>query len=457
MNYKIYKNILDNDFIISILEKINYSNFHPGKVGGNRVNLNQKKRKDLFIDNNNLLQLIDTKIYTELYTDINQHFSNIIFREQWKLGFYSGEDQSFYNIHTDTAGDTLYRKTSMVVMLSNKTDYEGGEFYFKDLNIDLKLDKGDVLVFQSKLLHGVKPVTKGERNVLISFFFDNEGMNIKKKFNNKLNYNNYVPMIKNNNFNFIKDTNTCQINKGDIDYSDLHNNPWNQSNDYLFENNYSDILIISFSGMGWKNSIPTFNFYNMFKSYKFIDKLFLRDIKCKYYLTGLQNNTKTFQETIEFIKKLTEVKQYRKIIAIGCSSGGFAAILYGHLLKFTKVIAFSPQVVLTQTKEDLIHDIYNAPKTCKYLRDLNKENELYQDSLDLKNFLPLNTEVDIHYACNANKGSDKKHALYLQSKKCKIFEYDSNNHMIALELRDKGILKKIIENELDQNKIIEIN
>lgn len=455
MNYKIYKNILSPEFIKEIFSDINTKQFHQGKVG-NRINLEQKRRKDLFINQTKLLSKIDNKIYDSIYDDVKKHFGDIPYRENWKIGHYKANDNGFYNVHSDCAGDTKFRKYSFIAMLSNPNEYEGGEFYFKNLNIQLKLEKGDILIFKSNLLHGVNPVYSGERYVLISFFFDSEGADIKKQLNPNSNLNTYLPILSNTNKelmegishlkNEIIETNK---NKGDIDYSDLHTHPWSDRDDYYFENNNSKILIISFSGMGWKNSIPTFNFYNMFKSYSHIDKLFLRDIKCRYYLSGLKNSSNTFNETIELINRLTKKKKYDKIIAIGCSAGGYAAILYGQILHFTKVIAFSPQVVLTRTKEELIEDIFNAPKTCQWLRELNKEDYVYQKSLDLKNFIPFQTKVEIHYAKRANKGADKKHALYIEHENCNIIEHDSNNHMIALELRDKGILKKLIENEIN--------
>ena len=154
-------------------------------------------------------------------------------------------------------------------MLSNSSDYDGGELHFPDLNKKFKLDKGDVIIFKSSLLHGVFPVTKGERDVLISFFFDDDGMKIKEGFTKNINYNNYKPHLSNlkleysvnNNYKSGKEINS--YNKGDIDYSDLHHkNKWSDNDDYYFENNNSDTLIVTFAGMGWKNSVPTFIFYN---------------------------------------------------------------------------------------------------------------------------------------------------------------------------------------------------
>jgi hypothetical protein len=166
-------------------------------------------------------------------------------------------------------------------------------------------------------------------------------------------------------------------------------------------------------------------------------------------MTGLKNSTTSFEKTLDLIKSKINVKKYKKIIGLGCSAGGFAAILYGQILKFDKTIVFSPQTVLNHKKEDLIEDIYNAPKTCQWLRTRDPDNESYNKSLDLANYKPFHGSIDIHYSVHGNKGIDKKHALYLEGENCKIFEHPGNDHMIALTLRNKGQLKEIIDNAIN--------
>ena len=193
--------------------------------------------------------------------------------------------------------------------------------------------------------------------------------------------------------------------------------------------------------------MPTFIFHNFFKKHDTIDKLFLRDIKRQYYLTGLKHNTNNINETIQFIQDLIKIKKYKKIVGIGCSAGGFAAILYGNLLKFDKIIAFAPQIVINNDKIEIIKDNINAPKTCKFLTNYSKDT-FFQKCLNLKSFIPFIPEVEIHFPELASNGIDKRHAEYIQHSKCKIIGYKSKNHRIALELRDNGILKKIIDNEI---------
>lgn len=166
----------------------------------------------------------------------------------------------------------------------------------------------------------------------------------------------------------------------------------------------------------------------------------------RYYLTGLKNNTNTLGETIEFIRRLTTTKKYKKIIALGCSAGGYAAILFGNILNFSKIIAFSPQTVLNDKKESLIGDVYNAHNTCKWLQNLHKQDVEYQKALDLINYVPFNSKIDIHYSIRGNKGIDKNHAIYISGDlNCNLYEHPGNDHMIALTLRNEGKLKDIID------------
>jgi PKHD-type hydroxylase len=89
---------------------------------------------------------------------------------------YSSDNIGKYNWHHDTfwADPTPYqRKLSMVIQLSDPSEYEGGEFEYDPQYIlpdkdDLK-KKGTVFVFPSYIPHRVTEVTKGERKSLVSW------------------------------------------------------------------------------------------------------------------------------------------------------------------------------------------------------------------------------------------------------------------------------------------------
>lgn len=454
---------LSQDFISNVFEHIQDKTFHDGMVG-NHVNMNQKIRQDLWIKEPAMVTYVDNYIYSTIYEDVKQKLGcDVKFREYWKIGQYHGDREGFYNTHSDTAGETKYRKVSLVCSLTDPNEYEGGVLTFDTLDIHIKLEKGQVVVFDSSLLHRVTPVTKGIRTVFIGFFFDDEGSLTKRNISKVDDFETYIklyiPLLHDMTMQYeyilkpdkyvLKTDDVGTLNTlGDIDYSDRHSgHSWTDKDDFLFESHNADTLVVTFAGMGWKDSIPTFVFHNFLQCYTNVDKLFLRDISCRYYIAGLKNSTNTFEETIALYRRLINRQKYKKIVAFGCSAGGYAAILYGQILGFDKVIAFSPQTVLSSLKEDLMGDIYNAPKTCKWLRTHSDDGH-FQQALNLNNFRPFAVPIDIHYSVHANKGADKKHALFLESGNCRLFEHEGNTHMVALKLRDEGKLKEIMENAI---------
>tara|TARA_B100000575_G_C23140812_1_gene663808 strand:+ start:5397 stop:6002 length:606 start_codon:yes stop_codon:yes gene_type:complete len=78
-----------------------------------------------------------------------------------------------YEFHIDNgSGKAKYRKLSCSILLSDPSDFEGGNFQIynscKISNYNLK--KGEIIFFPSWTLHRVKPVTDGERMSLVGWF-----------------------------------------------------------------------------------------------------------------------------------------------------------------------------------------------------------------------------------------------------------------------------------------------
>jgi len=154
--------------------------FQDSKVGDG-VNEKKKIRKDFALRVAEC-KVIDLVIFEKLKPLLEWKFGvSISYRERYKIGWYSGEKLGFYVPHTDKQGGMDYRDISMVVCASRQEDYDGGEFLFPDLDISFKLDLGDGIFFDSSMRHGVKPVTRGNRYVLISFLFGELGAKLKRR------------------------------------------------------------------------------------------------------------------------------------------------------------------------------------------------------------------------------------------------------------------------------------
>lgn len=100
------------------------------------------------------------------------HFDLTGFHEPMQLGVYTGQKQAHYDWHIDAApaDRNAPRKLSMAMLLSDPSEFEGGEFQVKTATDEvqtLECVKGRAWFFPSYTLHRVAPVTKGVRRSLV--------------------------------------------------------------------------------------------------------------------------------------------------------------------------------------------------------------------------------------------------------------------------------------------------
>lgn len=92
--------------------------------------------------------------------------------EAIQLSEYTAANQGHYNWHIDSSvtSNTVPRKLSMTLLLSDPSEFEGGELQVKlgnDNPQTLQAKKGRAWFFPSHTLHRVTPVTKGVRRSLV--------------------------------------------------------------------------------------------------------------------------------------------------------------------------------------------------------------------------------------------------------------------------------------------------
>lgn len=83
---------------------------------------------------------------------------------------YEGQSQGKYDWHIDIGtGRNSLRKLSAVLLLSDPSEFEGGELQVWTSSVPrtVPLQKGSVVFFPSFMLHRVTPVTSGERRTLV--------------------------------------------------------------------------------------------------------------------------------------------------------------------------------------------------------------------------------------------------------------------------------------------------
>ena len=121
-----------------------------------------------------------------------------------------------------------------------------------------------------------------------------------------------------------------------IEFDDKGNKEWCAvyfcSNDIYFPNT-EDIF---------RKRIVEKNFFEWYHSRitRASKHIFIRDIFKQWYLTGINKKINTPEKLIEFLNKETEGY---KVVTVGSSAGGYAAILYGSFINTQYTLAFNPQ------------------------------------------------------------------------------------------------------------------
>lgn len=173
-----WEDFLTEEDINLILAQPEWLSLQPGCIGGGtdvgKVDKNIRTTELAWLTRKPELEHIWRK-FAEATAEINSRFFQYDIRgfyEPMQLGVYHASDNGHYNWHTDaSAGDrNAPRKLSIAMLLSDPSEFEGGEFQVKpnsDEAQTIEVKKGRAWFFPSYMLHRVAPVTKGVRRSLV--------------------------------------------------------------------------------------------------------------------------------------------------------------------------------------------------------------------------------------------------------------------------------------------------
>jgi len=188
--------------------------------------------------------------------------------------------------------------------------------------------------------------------------------------------------------------------------------------------NGNEILIISFGGLALKfGGILPFEFLNYLSSIyiNICDLIFFTDSHQSWYHKGIQNITSNIDETTLYLNNIIKDGNYKKIIFMGTSAGGYASILFGSICNnVTNVISFIPQTILKN------------PINLKYS--------------NLKNIINQNTNYIVYGDISIKDKNDPHHISHCENINCftnvKIIK---NNGCDLKKIRDSGFIKKLLD------------
>lgn len=167
-------NAISPDLCETLLDAWRNGSQYAGTVGVGddiKVATTAKRRVDVDMVDRELLIAMDQQMAKTVLPELRKVAAfEATYRDRYKIGRYQVEDAGYYHTHRDTGIPELsHRRYSMSIGLND--DYDGGHLYFPEYGgAHYRPAKYMALLFPSALLHGVQPVTAGERFVMVSFF-----------------------------------------------------------------------------------------------------------------------------------------------------------------------------------------------------------------------------------------------------------------------------------------------
>ena len=140
--------------------------------GTTNKNLNVRSNKISWLYSDDNIEWVFQRI-TDIVLQLNSKYFNFDLHgicEGLQFTNYKAPSDK-YGKHTDRCLDFIIRKLSISIQLTDPKNYEGGELvlYGEDKGTEMKKEQGTLIVFPSFLMHEVKPITKGERNSLVTW------------------------------------------------------------------------------------------------------------------------------------------------------------------------------------------------------------------------------------------------------------------------------------------------
>ena len=136
------------------------------------------------------------------------------------------------------------------------------------------------------------------------------------------------------------------------------------------------------------------------------DLYFYIDKKQCWYHKGIDGITNNIEDTVLYLNSIIKKSNYKKILFMGVSAGGYASILFGSLCNINNDIAFIPRTrlinPLNEKYGDLKNIINNQTKFLLY-GDTNVQNKNDNHHISQCNNLECFKNVKIIRICNKSR------------------------------------------------------
>ena len=206
-----------------------------------------------------------------------------------------------------------------------------------------------------------------------------------------------------------------------------------------------NVLLLIFGGLAQMIGMSFFEFNKTTSGLGRVNKIFLRDTHRSWYHHGLPAVGTGIDDIETFLQHYTTHPSTRKTIIIGNSGGGYAALLFGHILGADEVHSFSPKTFINPIKRIINNDIppkYSIAHLFRlYLHGQRKYFDLKKVFLASA---PQKRNFHIYFAENSR--TDYLQAIRMQSVPgIHLHPFQHDRHNLIKLLKRRGKLREILE------------
>jgi pimeloyl-ACP methyl ester carboxylesterase len=208
----------------------------------------------------------------------------------------------------------------------------------------------------------------------------------------------------------------------------------------------SGTLLLAFGGMAGKLDIPPFEFFSLTGEMP-VKRLFVRDLRRAWYHRGVPRHGETIPAVAASLAALIERQSVERLVVVGTSAGGYAALLFGSMLGAETVLSFCPQTTLDRGQLAAIGD----QRWDEQLGPIRAAGELDEEWADLRRRLPqlrrAETAYELYY--DGSFELDRLQAEHLDGLPgVSLRPFDGGRHLVARAMRESGDLEWVLTRAL---------
>jgi hypothetical protein len=208
----------------------------------------------------------------------------------------------------------------------------------------------------------------------------------------------------------------------------------------------SRTVLVAFGGMYGRIGMPPFEFFSLAGGIP-VKRLFVRDLHQAWYHRGMPGHGTTLTSVADALGELLDRHEVDRLVMTGSSAGGYAALVFGTLLRADVVLCFAPQTVLDLDVLAAIGD----HRWDAHLEPLVREGALDARWVDLGSALAGAAHGASRYEVyfDDSLSVDRQHVERLRGvRNLQLYRFGRGRHHLVAALRDSGALALILQRAL---------